>query len=82
MIICTYNRDCLFGEIVGADIIRPFIHNINNVKSNTLFVLSQFGEFVNDAIKQILSRYKDVSVDKYVILPNYLHLLAIIQVIM
>lgn len=62
--ICTQNRRNLFWESVGAIIDRP-----QSVR------LSAYGEIVNQAIRNIPSVYPAVSVDKYVIMPNHVHLL-------
>lgn len=43
-----------------------------------LLPLSEYGKIVNEAIKQITVHYHDVYVDRYVIMPNHLHLILII----
>ena len=62
--ICTQNRRNLFWDNVGATIGRP--QDVN---------LSRYGQIVDDAINKISSIYPIVSVDKYVILPNHIHLI-------
>ncbi len=62
--ICTKDRKNLFWENVGASIARP-----QDVR------LSAYGEIVDKAISEIGNRYPAVSVDKYVIMPNHIHLL-------
>ena len=46
--------------------------------NDILLPLSDYGIIVNDAVKQITVHYPDVYVDKYVIMPNHLHLILII----
>ena len=66
--VCTVNREKLFWNGVGADIIRP-----KNLP------LSEIGRIVEQAIKQIPSHYTNVSVDKYCIMPDHVHLLLRIE---
>ena len=71
--ICAKNRRYLFWDEfdwrVGADIIRP--HTIP---------LSLYGRIIKNVIEQIPVRYPGVSVEKYVIMPNHIHLLLRISV--
>ncbi|RKI66511.1 hypothetical protein D7V91_12225 [bacterium 1xD42-67] len=67
--ICTNQRAEFFWGpsatcSVGADIIRPL--------SPTL---SQYGCFVEKAIQDISKHYIGVAVDKYVIMPNHIHMI-------
>jgi REP element-mobilizing transposase RayT len=57
--ICTQNREQILCDIVGANIVRP----------------QKYGEIVKSAIESIPEYYPAVSVDKYVIMPNHVHLL-------
>ena len=63
--ICTKERKTLFWDDVGADIIRPN--------------LSSYGKIVKTAIKAIPKHYLNVSVDKYVIMPDHIHLILVIS---
>lgn len=60
--VCAKDRKNLFWNNVGAGIARPF-------------KLSEYGKIVDTAIKNIPIKYNAVSVDKYVIMPNHIHLL-------
>lgn len=62
--VCTYNRQCLFWE-------RPHVvpNSLSEIK------LSRFGLIVQNCILEIPNRYPDISVDKFVIMPNHIHLL-------
>ena len=59
--ICTQNRKNLFWEDVGASIARP--------------QLTQWGQIAEKAISQIPKHYPAISVDRYVVMPNHIHLL-------
>ena len=62
--VCTRNREKIFWERVGADIIRP-----NNV------ALSKAGKIVEQGILQIGDHYEVVVVDKYCVMPDHVHLI-------
>ena len=62
--ICTKDRKNILCDIVGANIVRP--QDIS---------LTKCGEIVKAAIENIPEYYPAVSVDKYVIMPNHVHLL-------
>ena len=66
--VCTANREKIFWNGVGADIIRP-----QNVP------LSIIGNIVAQAICQIPNHYENVSVDKYCIMPDHIHLILRIE---
>ena len=70
--ICTEHRQNLFWKTdsaVGAAISRP--QNSAPLPE----VLTEIGALVDQAIQNIPTIYQNVSVDKYVIMPNHLHLL-------
>ncbi len=60
--ICAHNRKCLFSNIVGA------IHELPKNK------LTQYGKFVEQIIKILPDRF-NVSIHKYVVMPNHIHLI-------
>lgn len=62
--ICTANRCPLFWRDVGASIARP-----EDVP------LSMYGTIVDTAIRMIPQVYPAISVDRYVIMPDHIHLL-------
>ena len=62
--ICTKDKRCILGSIVGASIARP-----------ATVALSAMGKIVEKAILQIPVHYPAVSVDRYVVMPNHVHLL-------
>lgn len=65
--ICTKNKKHIFGT-VGASIARP-----------QEIVLSEYGKIVDDAIRSITKHYSDIIVDKYVIMPNHIHMILVIK---
>ena len=66
--ICTSNREKIFWNDVGADIIRP-----ENVP------LSTAGKIVEQGILQMASHYENVTVDKYCVMPDHVHLILRIE---
>lgn len=62
--ICTEDRKNFFWENVGASIARP-----------EAVVLSDQGKIVDTAICNIPKCYPVITVDKYTIMPNHIHLL-------
>jgi REP element-mobilizing transposase RayT len=64
--ICIKDRrELLWRPSAGTHIARPS--------------LSDTGEIVKDAIENIPHAYKSVSIDKYVIMPNHVHLILIVE---
>ena len=66
--VCTANREKIFWDGVGADIIRP-----ENVP------LSIAGKIMEQGILQISEHYKNVSVDKYCVMPDHIHFILRIE---
>ena len=60
--ICTHNRKCLFSNIVGA------IHESPENK------LTEYGKFAEHIIELLPDRF-NVSIPKYIIMPNHIHLI-------
>ena len=63
--ICTDNRKCILSRVVGA------IHESPETK------LTEFGKIADNIINN-LPKHLCVTVDSYVIMPNHIHLIAII----
>lgn len=64
--ICTQNRECIFGEIVGQGLAPAEI------------ILSQYGIIAQKQLSELENRYKSIKIDKYVIMPNHIHLIILI----
>ena len=63
--VCTYNRKCTLSRVVGA------IHESPEIE------LTDYGKVIDKTIRNIPERYK-ATVDRYVIMPNHIHLIVII----
>ncbi len=62
--ICTKDRKPILSQIiVGEDIILPSLE------------LSEYGRIVDKSINEIPMHYDGVFVDKYIIMPNHIHLI-------
>ena len=66
--VCTANREKIFWDSVGADIIRP-----QNIP------LSTAGKILEQGILQIAKHYENVVVDKFCIMPDHVHLILRIE---
>ena len=66
--ICTKDRQKMLWENVGASIARPQTPQ-----------LSRAGQIVEQAIRNIPSHYPAIAVDRYVVMPNHIHLLLQIR---
>ena len=66
--VCTANREKIFWNSVGADIIRP-----QDVP------LSIAGKIAEQGILQIEEHCKNVVVDKFCIMPDHIHLILRIE---
>ena len=64
--ICTHNRKCLFSNIVGA---------IQELPENKL---TPYGEIVKSIIEDLPQRF-NIEINKYVIMPNHIHLIIVIK---
>ena len=66
--ICTKNKEKILCNIVGEGLCA-----LPTVK------LTPIGEIVNDAIHYIDENYDNVFIDKYVVMPNHVHLIVVIK---
>ncbi len=66
--VCTQNKQKVLCDIVGEGLCA-----LPNIK------LTPIGEIVNNAICYINDNHNDVLVDKYVIMPNHIHLIVAIK---
>ena len=62
--ICTKERQCLLSRIVGT-----------GVPDGPQIELTRYGEIADKYIKQLNDFYNDLSVERYVIMPNHIHVL-------
>ena len=75
--VCTDKRRNLFWSDVGAIIDRPQIaeEDVGAISDRPNILLTQLGKIVERSIESIHEYYPGVTVDKYVIMPNHIHLL-------
>lgn len=66
--VCSKNRELIFGDVVGADIIRPGYVDLN-----------ENGKLVETAINAIPQHYPNIVIDKYIIMPNHIHMIIVIN---
>jgi REP element-mobilizing transposase RayT len=69
--ICTKNREELFGTIAGAEFRRP--------QAEILTKLSECGLTVKNEIDVLSSKYPEIFVDKYVVMPNHVHMIIVVS---
>ena len=70
--VCSNNRKNIFGKIsVGADGCRP--------DNNTKIILNEYGLIIDEELKNTENIRHEIKLDKYVIMPNHLHCIIIIQ---
>ena len=63
--VCTQGRAHILGQVsVGAGVL-----------DGPQVCLSEFGKIVEEQIAEINQTYSDIEIDKYVIMPNHVHLL-------
>ena len=65
--ICTKNKENLFGRIIGGDEINP-----------PWMKYSEIGRIVEKQI-QTINRTQYVRVDHYVVMPNHIHMILIVE---
>jgi len=68
--VCAEKMRCLFGkvepDIVGANCVRPVMSNIGKIIESEIHIMS--------------NTYDDVFVDKYVIMPNHVHMIIMLEI--
>ncbi len=64
--ICAHNKQCIFSSVVGA------------IHESPESVLNENGKVVYDIIQKLNDRF-DIIIDKYVIMPNHIHLIVVIE---
>ena len=67
--ICTHQRRCVLSDIVVGDGVLDVPH----------VQLSECGEAVEQTLAEINNTYKHISIQKYVIMPNHIHLLVHVE---
>ena len=70
--ICTGDKQNLFWNTVGADIIRQQMEDEDFVLH---LPLSEYGRIAEQGILNIPQCYPSVTVEKYCIMPNHIHMI-------
>lgn len=71
--ICTHVRQCTLSQIVGAGLSRP------NDGDCVKIQLTPYGEIVEQCLLELPLKYFGIEIDKYIIMPNHIHLILIIE---
>ena len=67
--VCTEGRAQILSKIVGGDVPDAPIN----------VVLLPFGKIIDKYIKQFNDFYEHIIIDKYVIMPNHVHLIILVE---
>ncbi len=67
--ICTHNRKCLLSKIIVGEDLCALPKNI----------LTAIGKEIENSIPYINDNYDGVTIDKYIIMPNHIHLIVILE---
>lgn len=65
--LCIENRRNILSNVVGEGLAPPLIH------------LTEYGKIAEDQLLLLERRYSYVKVDKYVIMPNHIHVILILE---
>ena len=84
--VCTKNRHEILGEVVGRDALgAPSPRDALGAPSPrdalgaSSFQYSQYGAIVRNEIEETPSHYEGVTIDKYVVMPNHIHMIIAIN---
>ena len=66
--ICTNNRQHLFGEIISV---------VGDGLSVPIIELNENGKIIDEYIKNVAIKYENVKIDKYIIMPNHVHIILV-----
>lgn len=66
--ICTHNRKCVLSNIVGE--------GFHTLPQNQL---TPIGKEIEKSLQYINDNYIGVAVDKYIIMPNHIHLIVVLN---
>ena len=69
--ICTQNRRCVLSRIVGRGLATAEARGME---------YTSFGKIAEQQLLSLEERYEYLSVDKYVIMPNHIHVVLILEI--
>ena len=76
--ICSKNKEALFGKVVGDGILDvPLAERDDN--GNVYVKLSNLGNTVQKTIEYIDEHNENIEIEKYVIMPNHIHLIITVN---
>ena len=80
--VCTHNRNCTLSRVVGAIHESPEIeltesHAVGAIHESPEIQLTEYGKIVDRLINTI-PRQSLATIDRYVIMPNHIHLVIMI----
>ncbi|MBQ4568518.1 MAG: transposase [Ruminococcus sp.] len=88
--ICTHNKQKMFGEVVTQKACNPTVGAIHESPEKEFCITSEVfyrlpdinytktGRIVDDIINHLPKRF-GVTIDKYIIMPNHIHMIMIIE---
>ncbi|MBR5134303.1 MAG: transposase [Clostridia bacterium] len=65
--ICTQNRQCLLSRVIGGGFAPAEIH------------YTTYGKIAEEQLLLLEKRYPSLKVDQYVIMPNHIHVILILE---
>ena len=72
--ICTKNRECILSTIKEQNCCRG-----EHCSSDLLNELTKTGKITEKYLNKISTIYKNVTIDEYIIMPNHIHIILIIN---
>lgn len=70
--ICVQNRECLFGEIVGASLVGA-------QNPDAKMILNDAGKMVQAEWLKLPERFTNIELHEYIVMPNHFH--AILEIV-
>ena len=67
--ICTHNRRCLLSHIVG--------HGLSSAETQ----YTAYGRIAEEQLLLLEKRYPSLKMDQYVIMPNHIHIIIFIKIL-
>ncbi|MFI3242337.1 MAG: transposase [Alphaproteobacteria bacterium] len=69
--ICTKDKKKIFGDVITSP--------VGNGLDRSLIKLNQYGKIAESELLNIPKHFKEVVIDKYIIMPNHVHVIIIIN---
>lgn len=78
--ICCKDMKCFFGKITHiADSVGCCLAPNERVYNDTILTLSPYGQIAEKQLFALEERYDFVTIDKYVIMPNHIHAILLLE---